>query len=76
VTNMVGYIDKEGTHYSLGEESEYSDLINIYNCIQYNNMFDLENKVNYLFYLNGYEEEMAQIDEENVLAPYKNYLAE
>ncbi|MBQ8663903.1 MAG: LTA synthase family protein, partial [Eubacterium sp.] len=39
VTNMVGYIDKEGTHYSLGEESEYSDLINIYNCIQYNNMF-------------------------------------
>lgn len=76
VTNMVGYIDSEDNYYSLGEESEYSDLINIYNCIQYNNMFDMENKANNLFYLNGFEEEMAQIDKENVLAPYKDYFAE
>lgn len=76
VTNMVGYIDSEDNYYTLGEESKYSELINIYNRIQYNNMFDMENKQNYLFYLNGYEEEMAKIDHDNVLSAYKNYFAE
>ncbi len=75
VTNMVGYIDKEDNYYSLGEESQYSELIRIYNCIQYNNMFDDENKANNLFYLNGYEDAMSQIDKEAVLAPYKDYFA-
>ena len=76
VTNMVGYIDSEDNYYSLGEESEYSELLNTYNCIQYNNMFDMENKQNFLFYLNGYEEEMAKIEKENELAAYKDYFAE
>lgn len=74
VVNSVGYIDSEDNYYSLGEESEHSALLNIYTRIQYNNMFDMDNKLNTLFYLNGYEEEMAQISDDTVLAPYKNYL--
>ena len=73
VINMVGYIDSEDNYYSLGEESELSSLINIYNRIQYNNLFDQEHKQNYLFYLDGYEEEMANIEKDNVLAPFKDY---
>ena len=76
VINSVGYIDSEDNYYSLGEESEHTELLNIYNKIQYNNMFDMDNKQNYLFYLNGFEEEMAAIDDDNVLTAYKDYFAE
>ena len=76
VTNMVGYIDSEDHSYALGQQSEYTELLNIYNRIQYNNMFDAESKQNYLFYLNGFEEDMAQIDHDNELSAYKDYFAE
>lgn len=76
VINTVGYIDSEDNYYGFGEESEHTELLNIYNRIQYNNMFDMDNKTNSLFYLNGYEDEMAAIPEDTVLSPYKDYFAE
>lgn len=76
VINTVGYIDSQDNYYSFGEKSEHSPLLNTYTCIQYNNMFDYENKDNSLFYLDGYEETMADIPKEQVSDPYKNYLEE
>ncbi len=76
VINTVGHVDSENNYYSLGEESEHDDLLNVYERIQYNNLFDHTNKQNSLFYLNGYEEEMNAISKDNVLSPYKDYFAE
>ena len=73
VTNMVGYIDSEDNYYPLDADSVHTDLINTYKCIQYNNLFDFENKANHLFYLHGFEQEMGKIDKNNTLEAFKDY---
>ena len=52
VIDTVGYIDTEDNYYGHDESSDYSDLLNIYSRIQYNNLIDTDNKENQLFYLN------------------------
>lgn len=44
-----GYMDKTGKYHDFYEETEYSELINNYNYLQFNNMFDKTNKITRLF---------------------------
>ncbi len=57
VINTVGYIDSENNYFSHGEESEYSDLLNLYSRIEYNNLLDKDNIDNSLFYIGGFQPE-------------------
>ena len=54
VIDTVGYIDATGNHYRWSDRTEYSDLLNEYERIQYNNIFDSKNTKTEMFYLNGY----------------------
>lgn len=50
--NANGYYDKEEEKwYSYDEETKYSDLLNNYNILEYNNMFDHADKVEDVFEL-------------------------
>lgn len=53
VLDTVGYIDNEGNCYSYNDNTEYTELIKYYEYIQYNNVFDDEDKKVNWFYLNG-----------------------
>ena len=44
-----GYMDKTGLYHDFNEETEYSDLIDNYHYLQFNNMFDTSNKLTTLF---------------------------
>lgn len=44
-----GYMDKTGIYHTFDEENEYSNLINDYRILQYNNMFDNSNRINSIF---------------------------
>ena len=46
-----GYMSKDGTYHELEEINEYSEWINNYRMIQYNNMFDQSQRINWLFNL-------------------------
>lgn len=46
-----GYMDNTNTYYTFDEENEYTELINNYKILQYNNMFDNSNKVTHIFEL-------------------------
>ncbi len=54
VINTVGYIDAEGNHYRWSDKSQYSSTLEEYEKIQYNNIFDSENKNVSIFYPQGY----------------------
>lgn len=54
VINTVGYIDAEKNYYKWSDDSEYKKILNEYEQIQYNNIFDPEHKQNDIFFLNGY----------------------
>lgn len=47
-----GYIDNEDNYYTFDSESKYSDLINKYELLQYNNVFDYKNRINSFFEIN------------------------
>ncbi len=51
VIDSVGYIDSEGNYYTYNEQTEYTQLLADYEKIQYNDLFDVENRQNQLFYL-------------------------
>ena len=44
-----GYMDKTGIYHDFTETTEYTDLIDKYRSIQYNNMFDNANRLSSLF---------------------------
>ena len=54
VIDTVGYIDNAGTYYRWSDTSEYANILDEYEKIQYNNIFDSENKDTDIFYLEGY----------------------
>ena len=47
-----GYIDSENNYYTFDSESKYSDIINKYELLQYNNVFDYKNRINSFFEIN------------------------
>ena len=54
VIDTVGYIDKENNYYKWSDVSPYSALLDEYEKIQYNNIFDQQNIDSDIFYINGY----------------------
>ena len=44
-----GYIDNEGNYYTFEDTNKYSEILNKYDLIQYNNVFDYKNIVNWFF---------------------------
>ncbi len=51
IISAICYKGDDGVLHANGEESEYSELIKQYQMIQYNNMFDTENRVDNFFFL-------------------------
>ncbi len=54
VIDTVGYIDSNNNYYRWSDHSEHSQTLSQYERIQYNNIFDSENKDNEIFFLEGY----------------------
>jgi phosphoglycerol transferase MdoB-like AlkP superfamily enzyme len=52
VINTVGIIDANGTHYAVGKNTPYDDLIADYNRVVYNLIFDEKNRCNDVFTVN------------------------
>ncbi len=44
-----GYMDKTGLYHDFSEQTDYSELIENYHYLQFNNMFDKKNKLTTLF---------------------------
>lgn len=53
VIDSIGYIDTDGVYYSYDDKTKYSNILKEYEKIQYNNLFDNEDRVNELFYLSA-----------------------
>ena len=51
IISAVCYRGADGVFHEIDEKSEYSDKIEEYKLIQYNNLFDLENRNNEFFFL-------------------------
>ncbi len=64
VIDTVGYMDKDGNHYKWSDVSPYTELINIYERIQYNCIFDIENIQTDSFFLKDYVHEATELDVE------------
>ena len=43
------YVDKDGNYYTYDEDSQYLDLINEYNILEYNHLTDTDHRVLSLF---------------------------
>ena len=70
VIDTVGYIDFENNYYRWSTESKYTQLLQEYEKIQYNNIFDYEHSSTDVFYLPGYSgeniaAEIAKKEKEN-----------
>lgn len=66
VIDTVGYIDAAGNYYKWSSKSEYTEILDKYEKIQYNNIFDTENKNNDIFYIDGYVPEDDYSDSSEV----------
>ncbi len=62
--DTTGYIDREGNYYKWSDVSPYKTLLDEYEKIQYNNVFDQENVDSGIYYLNGYVATATQTGEE------------
>lgn len=49
VVDTVGYIDSNGNYYSWSDDSPYTELLSEYRRVQYNCLFDIENRKELLF---------------------------
>ena len=64
VINTVGYIDNQGIYYNWDQESPYTEILEGYKKIQYNNIFDQENVNRKTFYIDNYIPKATNLEEE------------
>ncbi len=64
VIDTVGYIDNQNIYYKWSDVSPYTELLDNYEKVQYNNIFDQQNVDAKTFYLNGFVPEATPISEE------------
>ena len=64
VINTVGYIDNKGIYYNWDQESPYTEILEGYKKIQYNNIFDQENVNRKTFYIDNYIPKATNLEEE------------
>lgn len=55
VINTVGYADSEGNYYGQSQSSEYDDLLELYDHMNYNNLIDRKNRLSGFYRLPGAE---------------------
>lgn len=63
VIDTAGYIDNAGNYYKWSDSSPYTALLDDYEKVQYNNIFDQQNVDAETFYLNGFVPEATPITE-------------
>ena len=63
VIDTVGYIDNQNVYYKWSDVSPYTELLDNYEKVQYNNIFDQQNVDANTFYLNGFVPEATPIEE-------------
>ena len=61
VINTVGYIDNQGVYYKWSDSSPYRSILSEYENIQYNAVFDTENKNLKTFFIDGYTHEASNL---------------
>ncbi|MDO4608685.1 MAG: LTA synthase family protein [Clostridia bacterium] len=54
VISTVGYIDANNNYYKWSDNTQYTEMLQQYEKIQYNNIFDYEHKNKDIFFLDGY----------------------
>jgi len=54
VIDTVGYIDNQNNYYKWSDASPYTVLLDDYERVQYNSIFDAENINSEIFYIDGY----------------------
>lgn len=54
VIDNAGYVDSQGVHYKWSDASPYTSILDEYEKIQYNNIFDREHVDLDIFYIDGY----------------------
>ncbi len=64
VIDTVGYIDNTGNYYKWSDASPYNDILDEYEKIQYNNIFDQQNVDAETFYINGYVPQVTVPEED------------
>ncbi len=65
VINTVGYIDKDGNHYKWSDVSPYTEILNEYENLQYNAIFDTENFKKENFFLHGYDHQATNLQRDS-----------
>lgn len=63
VIDTVGYIDNENNYYKWSDASPYTALLDDYEKVQYNNIFDQQNVDTGIFYIDGYTPEIKDSSE-------------
>lgn len=64
VIDTVGYIDAENNYYKWSQSSPYQQTLSEYERIQYNGIFDVDNKKNNVFLIDGYEHKATEPEED------------
>ena len=64
VIDTVGYIDNQNNYYKWSDASPYTALLDDYEKVQYNNIFDQKNVNTNIFYINDFVIEPTPIEEE------------
>ena len=64
VIDTVGYIDAENNYYKWSQASPYQKILSEYERIQYNGIFDVDNKKNNVFLIDGYEHKATETEED------------
>lgn len=65
VIDTVGYIDNLGNYYKWSDASPYTNLLDDYEKVQYNNIFDQQNVNSDIFYINGFIPQTTASDDNN-----------
>lgn len=63
VIDTVGYIDSNNNYYKWSDASPYTALLDDYEKVQYNSIFDTKNVNSDIFYLNGYIPKITETKE-------------
>ncbi len=64
VIDTVGYVDNQDNYYMWSDASPYTKLLNDYEKIQYNGIFDIKNLKEEIFYIDGYVPPPQVLEEE------------
>ena len=63
VIDTVGYIDSQNNYFMWSDASPYTVLLDDYEKVQYNNIFDQQNVNSNIFYIDGYVPETVETEE-------------